>query len=472
MQQWHRRWLSRLFAPLSLEDLCVGAWCLVDTHHDMGCVTCVFVSGEERGRLVFRLADESNASLWPTKHIAISIEGGSVFTEAMQVLGMVVQKNERPLEGNDRVSFLYPHIASVAYVSEWAGYLENLGTPVLRQEAVLPEHILIIGDIPTKCPHTALLLWGWCSVLSRQGVEVDLVLEAHIFKELYQRDELEAVANLCTPDEVRTSYEMAVAFGYTKTFVDLFEQSTEWHLFDIHPNYQIEELEHLVVSVPTEVVLYNFYPAFSSSFLRTVERHWGALEHVQVQYRLVPFPTPVEALQQHVCSCAWGEGEVLAVGQNQRDFDTYLQAMAHIPVPGRVITYVRDETFSVPFPAWVTCSSTGESVWQFIQSLAHARIVVIPLYDDAHITSGITCLFWALALNRTVVIADTPSIRPFLDVGGKVYTYVPGDATNLQQVLKEALHTSTALSSSALMDEHCALPAFLSHYLWRPHGTH
>lgn len=118
------------------------------------------------------------------------------------------------------------------------------------------------------------------------------------------------------------------------------------------------------------------------------------------------------------------EGDyVLCLGRSQRDYDTFLQAMASLPYPGAMprpdfdVLRPHESRFSWPLeriPKNVRMLDDDGSQQAMIRALEGARIVALPILSSTLAASGISVYLNAMLLNKPVVISAGPGVSDVL----------------------------------------------------------
>lgn len=137
------------------------------------------------------------------------------------------------------------------------------------------------------------------------------------------------------------------------------------------------------------------------------------------------------------------EGYIFCGGKTRRDFDTFLQAVRDLPYPVRIVTTSNDDIArhgsrldERDLPPQVTVCRLDGSARPFIEAMAGARLVVLPLKPD--ITGvGIGVYLMAMALGKCVVITAGPSTEGLL-TDDLAIVVPPGDPAALKHAIASA----------------------------------
>ena len=79
--------------------------------------------------------------------------------------------------------------------------------------------------------------------------------------------------------------------------------------------------------------------------------------------------------------------------------------------------------------------TSGTSPESYIQLMAGAKAVILPLYHETTVTSGLTGLAWALALGKPLIVAKNPTMLPYIQEGVNGLFYEPENPEDLSRVL-------------------------------------
>ena len=130
------------------------------------------------------------------------------------------------------------------------------------------------------------------------------------------------------------------------------------------------------------------------------------------------------------------DGYILASGYTGRDFKTFLEAVATIEVPVRLITAPKAvEGLSVPPHVELLFSLPFA---EYIEHVARARIVVVPLLDW-DISVGQSVILEALALARPLVATRAPGSIDYVQHEQNGLLVTPGSSDELRAALLRLL---------------------------------
>jgi glycosyltransferase involved in cell wall biosynthesis len=128
------------------------------------------------------------------------------------------------------------------------------------------------------------------------------------------------------------------------------------------------------------------------------------------------------------------DGYVFSGGGTGRDFSTLIEAMHDMDLPLRIVTF-RPETL-----AWTgTLPANVEVEWTmplqaFLERMARARIVVVPLGDGAS-DFGQTTVVQALSLGKPVIATRSPGIVDYVRDGWEGFLVDAGDVAAMQAAI-------------------------------------
>lgn len=142
-------------------------------------------------------------------------------------------------------------------------------------------------------------------------------------------------------------------------------------------------------------------------------------------------------------------GYVFCTGRTRRDFATLIRACQRVGCPLRILTMTDAELgehdshldeSDLPANVEIVRQSQHDP---FVETMAAARIVAIPIKARNISASGISVTLTALGLGKCVVVSDGPATRGFLDAG-QVCTVPPEDVDALAAVLHELWNDAAA----------------------------
>lgn len=154
--------------------------------------------------------------------------------------------------------------------------------------------------------------------------------------------------------------------------------------------------------------------------------------------RYIPFK--VNALDEVLAMGARDEGYILACGRTYRDYDTFGRAMQGLPYPAYILTQPdelaehggRLDSGSVPDSVTVIRHDGSQRSW--LDWIAGAQFVVLPILPGVLNPAGISVYLVAMALGKCVVITEGPGTRGILE-GGEAVVVAPGDPHALRAAI-------------------------------------
>jgi glycosyltransferase involved in cell wall biosynthesis len=138
------------------------------------------------------------------------------------------------------------------------------------------------------------------------------------------------------------------------------------------------------------------------------------------RFQYVPFKINSWEMVRQAASC---DGSYIFVGgRSRRDFATLFEAVKDLSYPVRILTAPeRDLTphgtslagLSVPPNVEIIYRDTDEKLW--IDLMANARLVVLPIVKDSPVQAGIGVYLKAMALGKCVIISEALGVSDVLD---------------------------------------------------------
>jgi glycosyltransferase involved in cell wall biosynthesis len=158
------------------------------------------------------------------------------------------------------------------------------------------------------------------------------------------------------------------------------------------------------------------------------------------KFRFVPFKVNAWELVQTVP--VTDQGYIFVGGRSRRDFRTLFEAVKDLPYPVKVLTAheadIRPhgstmEGLTPPQNVSIFYNDTDATV--FVNMIAGARLVVLPITKETRIQAGISVCLQALALRKCVIVSEALGISDVL-TNGEVCTVPPGDASALRAAIQ------------------------------------
>lgn len=161
--------------------------------------------------------------------------------------------------------------------------------------------------------------------------------------------------------------------------------------------------------------------------------------------RVVYVPFKVNSLDRVLGMTPADEGFVLACGRSKRDYRTFCAAMRELDVPGVILAHVGRETEAHgadidldAVPPNVRIVSDDGSADSWLDWMARATLVVLPILPGTLAPSGIGAYLGAMALGKCVVITESPATMDILSAEQAVIV-PPRDAPALRAAIARAL---------------------------------
>jgi glycosyltransferase involved in cell wall biosynthesis len=161
------------------------------------------------------------------------------------------------------------------------------------------------------------------------------------------------------------------------------------------------------------------------------------------QFRYVPFKiNSYETILRTECS---DEGYIFCGGLSRRDFNALFQAVSGLDcrvvvltAPNPVLTQHGSFLDDSKVPENVTVIRTDGGAGPFIQTMAAARFVVLPIKRGVSMPTGISVYIEAMALRKCVVISGCPGVDDVLTEQQAIIV-PPGDVSALRRAILRVL---------------------------------
>jgi glycosyltransferase involved in cell wall biosynthesis len=134
------------------------------------------------------------------------------------------------------------------------------------------------------------------------------------------------------------------------------------------------------------------------------------------------------------------EGFALVCGRSDRDYRTLAAAADGLDVP--IVVLVGPDhakhgadVAEVRMPANVRVEIDDGSIESWIQWIARARFVILPVLPDVLKPSGISAYLQAMALGKCVITTQSPASQGLID-GGQAVLVNPGDPAALRDAIR------------------------------------
>ncbi len=138
------------------------------------------------------------------------------------------------------------------------------------------------------------------------------------------------------------------------------------------------------------------------------------------------------------------EGYIFCGGRSRRDFACLFQAVEPLGYPVKVVTSsesglrVNGSTLaSLNIPRNVEIFTHDSSPAFFVQWMAGARLVVIPIIPDVTTQAGIAVYMQAMGLGKCVIVSSGLGVGDVLD-GNQALVVDAGDAEKLREAIRMA----------------------------------
>ncbi|MGH9677332.1 MAG: glycosyltransferase, partial [Candidatus Acidiferrum sp.] len=142
------------------------------------------------------------------------------------------------------------------------------------------------------------------------------------------------------------------------------------------------------------------------------------------------------------------EGEyVFSGGRSRRDYTTFCAAMAGLELPTLLLTPPdRENAFHETFldranaPTHVHVVHDDGSPESWLEAMARARIVVIPVLPNSISPSGVGTYLLAMALGKCVIMTESPATRDVLEHEKHAILVPMANAEALREAVRRAWH--------------------------------
>jgi glycosyltransferase involved in cell wall biosynthesis len=160
------------------------------------------------------------------------------------------------------------------------------------------------------------------------------------------------------------------------------------------------------------------------------------------RFHYIPFKiNGIELIEKTTPSDA---GYIFCGGRSRRDFATLFAAVAPLGYPVKVVTSPEAEMLphgssmaGLKVPPNVEVSTNDQSRPFFVETMAAARLVVIPIVRDSTTQAGIGVYLQAMALGKCVIVSHSLGVSDVL-TGEEAILVSPGDPAILREAIERA----------------------------------
>jgi len=159
------------------------------------------------------------------------------------------------------------------------------------------------------------------------------------------------------------------------------------------------------------------------------------------KFHYVPFK--INALELILAAPTRDEGYIFSGGRSRRDFATFFAAVGELGYPVKVVTSEEAELSphgsslqGLSIPDNVQILRRDASMAFFVDCMAGARLVVIPIVKDSTTQAGIGVYLQAMALRKCVIVSSGLGVRDVL-TDGQAIIVPPGDSAALRQAIQQ-----------------------------------
>jgi len=134
-----------------------------------------------------------------------------------------------------------------------------------------------------------------------------------------------------------------------------------------------------------------------------------------------------------------GDGYVLSVGREQRDYDTLIEALRPLKlpaviVPGSTWSHRSQPPLSVPDHVQIR---EGLSYPELRRLYQGARVVAVPVHPGTGYAAGVNCVLEGMSCARPVVASQTPGLAGYVEDGVNGRTVAAGDPAALCATIED-----------------------------------
>jgi len=137
-------------------------------------------------------------------------------------------------------------------------------------------------------------------------------------------------------------------------------------------------------------------------------------------------------------------GYIFCGGRSRRDFATLFEAVEPLGYPVKVVTSPEADMLphgstmaGLKIPPNVEVSTNDRSPALFVETMAGARLVVIPIVRDSTTQAGIGVYLQAMALGKCVIVSHSLGVSDVL-TGREAIIIPPGDPLALRAAIERA----------------------------------
>jgi glycosyltransferase involved in cell wall biosynthesis len=134
-----------------------------------------------------------------------------------------------------------------------------------------------------------------------------------------------------------------------------------------------------------------------------------------------------------------GDGYVLSVGREQRDYETLIEALRPLGLPAVIVpgsTWSHRSQSPLPVPDHVQIRE-GLSYPELRRLYHGARVVAVPVHRDTGYAAGVNGVLEGMSCARPVIVSDTPGLAGYVEDGVNGRTVAPGDPAALRTTIQE-----------------------------------
>jgi glycosyltransferase involved in cell wall biosynthesis len=190
----------------------------------------------------------------------------------------------------------------------------------------------------------------------------------------------------------------------------------------------------------------------------------------RTSFQYIPFKiNSWQLVQKAVVS---DEGYVFVGGRSRRDFRTLFEAVEHLPCPVKILTAPAAELVrhgssleGLTPPPNVEIFYNDSDARTFVELMAKARLVVLPILSDSAVQAGIGVYLLGMALRKCIIISEALGVNDVL-LNGEARIVPPGDPGALRQAIETLWHDQSLRETYAEAGYRYAWPLGGEEQLW------
>lgn len=193
-----------------------------------------------------------------------------------------------------------------------------------------------------------------------------------------------------------------------------------------------------LITASTRVVVYS---------RRRIDLYSRVFAVQKEKFVCVPYHTTLDGYHAvfKMNDSAVTQGNYIFAGGDYRDYKTFLDAVRNLPYEVIIATRLKCYFIGLDIPKNVRVISASHE--EFLQLMAGAKVVVVPLHGGVLHSGGEQTYLNAMALGKPVVVADDGGAEEYISNGLTGVVVKPGDAKDLRRALLSVLDNPSLASS-------------------------